>query len=67
MRRNPRPDDPDELDAWGTTEGEPETCWECDGSGYSYGTCLTCGGYGWLRRYKPSPRLPVPTEKGEKE
>lgn len=38
-----------EPDAYGRT-GEWESCWACCGSGIDYGeTCLSCGGFGWVR------------------
>lgn len=41
---------PDEEpeDAYGRT-GTRVECWECYGSGDSWGeTCVSCGGYGWI-------------------
>lgn len=39
----------EEEDAYGRT-GERSECWECGGCGMSYAeTCVTCGGYGWVR------------------
>lgn len=36
-------------DAWGEECDRPVKCWECGGSGVTYGeTCLTCGGMGEL-------------------
>ena len=58
MKRVRLPDD-DEPDAYGNTEDPPEECWECDGRGEGWGeTCLTCGGFGWLRRHRREPAPP---------
>ncbi len=49
-----------EPDAYGR-EGERSACWACGGTGTEYGeTCLTCGGFGWLR--EAAPPLPVSGE-----
>lgn len=50
----------DEPDAYRNTEGEPQECWKCSGTGYYYGTCLICVGFGWFRSVKADRRLDTP-------
>lgn len=39
----------EEPDAYGRT-GARSDCWCCGATGVEYGeTCVTCGGYGWVR------------------
>lgn len=43
------PADDEEPDAYGRT-GEQSDCGVCGATGVEYGeTCVTCGGFGWVR------------------
>lgn len=44
-----------EPDALGR-EGGRSDCWVCGGKGVDYGeTCMTCGGFGWVREERAQP------------
>jgi hypothetical protein len=55
-----------ERDAYGRA-GEWMTCDPCCGSGVDYGeTCVTCGGFGWIRAVTPfCPDCELPANDGD--